>query len=526
MTPALAERLAAVGLFDADWYRRTYADVAENGLSPWAHFLAHGWAEGRAPGPRFAPADYLAAHPDVAAAGVDALSHYLENGRREGRALAREPAWPEAPLPADLPAWVGASPPPPGELPRLLFVISLHSGGTPQTNQDLMLALQPRAECLVLRCAEDELVLYLFHSGDHVPLERHRLAAPVPAVPHTSDEYDRVAAAWLRDYAVSLVHIRHLAWQGLGLIRVAKQLDLPVICSFHDYYAVCPSLKLLDEHQRYCGGRCTASGGECTAELWPQEALTPLKHDGVLAWQQRFAGALALCDALVTTTAAARALHGEIFPALAERPFEVIPHGRDFPQLSALAERPVVGEPLRVLLPGHVAVAKGARVLLELARLPALAHVEWHVLGTLEGELLAQLPANVVVHGPYRREAFAEEVAALRPHLGAVLSIWPETWCHTLTELWSVGVPVIGFDIGAVGERLAASGAGWPVSPLSAEAVAETLQHASRPEAWDHAARRVTHWQRHGQTRCAEMADAYWALYERLCPALRAPAPA
>jgi len=63
-----------------------------------------------------------------------------------------------------------------------------------------------------------------------------------------------------------------------------------------------------------------------------------------------------------------------------------------------------------------------------------------------------------------------------------------------------------------------ATGAGWSVSPLNADAVAETLQHASQPETWDRAARQVAHWQRHGQSSCAEMADAYWALYERVCP--------
>jgi hypothetical protein len=45
--------------------------------------------------------------------------------------------------------------------------------------------------------------------------------------------------------------------------------------------------------------------------------------------------------------------------------------------------------------------------------------------------------------------------------MGAIFSIWDETYCHTLTELWSIGVPSIVFDFENVAERVRASGAGW-----------------------------------------------------------------
>ncbi|MFC7694914.1 glycosyltransferase [Paeniroseomonas aquatica] len=41
------------------------------------------------------------------------------------------------------------------------------------------------------------------------------------------------------------------------------------------------------------------------------------------------------------------------------------------------------------------------------------------------------------------------------------MSIWPETYCHTLTECWAVGLPVLGTALGAVGERISADGGGW-----------------------------------------------------------------
>lgn len=513
-----ADALEASGLFDAEWYSATYPDIGDGPLSPWEHFLQHGWQEGRAPGPAFCPTEYLAINPDVERAGVPALEHYLRWGRQESRPLARAGSWLEGPLPEGVPAWVargGAASPAVGRL-RVLYVLSVQSGGTPQTNQDLMQSLQEEAECLVLRCFGRDLVLHFFYAGIYTPVARHCLAESIAAESHTSEEYDRVVSGWLQEYGVSLVHIRHLAWQGLGVISAAKNLGLPVVCSFHDYYSVCPSLKLLDENLRFCAGRCTRSRGECQPELWPVEQFAALKHDEVYAWQQRFAGVLALCDAFVTTTAAARDLILSIFPALDDGRFAVIPHGRDFSELAQLAVSPEPDVPLRVLVPGHIAMAKGAGVLQQLASMAELRHVEWHVLGSVDGRLVGVLPANVVLHGAYRREAFHSHVAEIRPHLGAVFSLWPETWCHTLTELWSAGVPVLGFDIGAIGERLAATGAGWWVSPLTAEAVAETLGVAAREDEWQRAAKSVRHWQQQGQMSCSQMTGRYLDVYREL----------
>ena len=68
---------------------------------------------------------------------------------------------------------------------------------------------------------------------------------------------------------------------------------------------------------------------------------------------------------------------------------------------------------------------------------------------------------RLIIHGEYKREDFAEHVKKIKPHIGAVLSIWNETWCHTLTELWSVGLPVVVTEYQTLSQRVTESGAGW-----------------------------------------------------------------
>lgn len=536
LTPELKERLVSLQLFDADWYLQQYRDVRESDLSAWHHFVNHGLEEGRQPGPKFDPNAYVQANPDVRLSGLSALHHYLQSGYLEGRPLTRAEkkakdatgsVWRESPLPPGLPNWFGGFPEVQQKgVVRLLYVLSVQSGGTPQTNQDLMTALLSRTdtqiECFVLRCFGVHMVLYLFQSGIYVPLERYQLTAPVPAFPHLLAECDAQTKQWLANYRIDLIHVRHSAWQSLGLMDVACQLDIPVLYSFHDYYAVCPSVKLLDENDQFCAGRCTQSAGECRQELWEADAIKPLKHASVYLWQQQFAGALGLCSGFLTTTTQVRDIMWDIFPALQSKLFEVIPHGRHFDTLADLAVAPCAGEPLRVVLPGHIARSKGGSLLHQLARDKRLQHVEWHVLGTLEAESgkkmqeghTAQWPENIIVHGPYRRDEFNQHIAYIRPHLGAVLSIWPETWCHTLTELWAAGLPVVGFDLGAVGERLKETGAGWVAEDCSVESVASILVKAHQQGEWLTVKEKVAKWQSSGQRSCMNMADEYWRFYQ------------
>ena len=46
------------------------------------------------------------------------------------------------------------------------------------------------------------------------------------------------------------------------------------------------------------------------------------------------------------------------------------------------------------------------------------------------------------------------------PDLAWLPSVWPETWCYALDHAQSAGLPVVAFDLGAIAERLRASGGG------------------------------------------------------------------
>lgn len=79
------EAIRNSGLFNAEWYLKTYPDVKALGMDPLEHFLWLGHRLSRNPSPKFDTRKYLEENPDVVVTGMNALVHYVCHGRHAGR---------------------------------------------------------------------------------------------------------------------------------------------------------------------------------------------------------------------------------------------------------------------------------------------------------------------------------------------------------------------------------------------------------------------------------------------------------
>lgn len=76
-----AKALRKSRLFDGVWYLSSYPEVAGTGLSPALHYLRHGAAEGKDPGPDFSTKHYLGRHPQLARSHANPLLNHLRTGQ-------------------------------------------------------------------------------------------------------------------------------------------------------------------------------------------------------------------------------------------------------------------------------------------------------------------------------------------------------------------------------------------------------------------------------------------------------------
>jgi glycosyltransferase involved in cell wall biosynthesis len=399
--------------------------------------------------------------------------------------------------------------------PRALYVLATKTGGTPQTNQDLMQAIGSDFETFVLYSNAKKVDLLYFNNGVYQEVDSRLLSESIEVFPHRSEEYDEVVSQWLIDYSIELVHIRHIAWHSHGLVDVAKSLGLPVVFSFHDFYTVCPTVKLLDGDQKYCGGRCTKSEKSCSYDLWKGDGVPVLRNSAIHDWKTINEITLKKCDAFVTTSQYAKDVIIENYPFLNKKIFSVVPHGRDFSSYGSPKKSIAKNEKIRVLIPGNITQAKGGKIIGELAARSKDLNVEIHILGKVASNVNTK---NCVLHGEYSRDNFVSKVENINPHIGGIFSIWPETHCHTLTELWAGGVPVIGFDIGAVGERINSTGAGWLIKEFSSKAVELCIESIRNDNySYDNAVKSVASWQKKNSLleSCEAMSEEYLGIYKK-----------
>ncbi len=85
----------STALFDEDYYKKTYPDVAEADVDPLEHFFFYGYLEGRRPNPIFDPNWYVRTYPDVRSSDKQPLLHYVVVGEAEGRRPSPhfDPVW-------------------------------------------------------------------------------------------------------------------------------------------------------------------------------------------------------------------------------------------------------------------------------------------------------------------------------------------------------------------------------------------------------------------------------------------------
>jgi hypothetical protein len=83
------------GLFDAEWYLRTYPDIDEAGIDALAHFCSHGWREGRRPNFYFDCEWIQETYPELMGLGGNPLVHYIRGAADADLrpSIHFDPAW-------------------------------------------------------------------------------------------------------------------------------------------------------------------------------------------------------------------------------------------------------------------------------------------------------------------------------------------------------------------------------------------------------------------------------------------------
>ncbi len=247
----------------------------------------------------------------------------------------------------------------------------------------------------------------------------------------------------LIDFAPSAPEVFHRRLTGLGL-----RYDVMI----HDYFAICPRINLVDRHGRYCG-----EPGEAACQRCLTRRGSPVGRPDIADWRARHGALLMGARRVRVPDDDVGERLARYFPGLATL---TTPHDLSIPPALRVRAAPD-GEGFRIAVIGAIGPIKGFDAILGLARhVGARAQANRiTIIGYTHHDAAARA-AGIVVTGAYTNDRLPDLIAQADPHVIWIPSLWPETYCYTLSAALVSGRAIAAFDLGAQANRLRAAGHG------------------------------------------------------------------
>ncbi|MBZ0182679.1 MAG: TDP-N-acetylfucosamine:lipid II N-acetylfucosaminyltransferase [Melioribacteraceae bacterium] len=258
------------------------------------------------------------------------------------------------------------------------------------------------------------------------------------------------------DYEI--IHFQHLLnWSSLFLPFIAKKLNKKVVISLHDYYLLCPDINLVYPVTNKMCNKSFANPNDNDCNYCISSKRKRRNPENAPPIQNYLNIRLALVekiikvsDILVAPSEVVKQKFISAFGNEVGQKIEVIPHGIKI--LNKISV-PQINDTLRIGFLGNATTIKGALILFDVVKRLSSKKIIFEIFGNVAFEFGEKLKEfGVKVHGGYHRKDLPKLLKNI--HLILIPSIWEETYCLTLTEAISLGVPVLASNSGAITERI------------------------------------------------------------------------
>lgn len=268
----------------------------------------------------------------------------------------------------------------------------------------------------------------------------------------------------LRSYQTAILHVEHMLDAPKALIHLHEMAQCSLAVTLHDYYTICPFIKLVTEEDSYCGEK------GCNACLRARRFFSPTFEKEITdieEWRSFWHSYLQRADDVMVPSEDMQQRMKRYFPDLLIRFVEN-------PEL--VSYRP---PNLRIGLIGALFVAKGSQKIKDTLAYCAAHKVNIHfvLFGMLqEVELTAAEQEYIDILGAYQEEDVYQQIRSQAIDFFWFPGVWPETYSYTLSIPVRLRIPCLSTDLGAIASRIQANhwGETYPWQD-GAEAIVEHL---------------------------------------------------
>ena len=274
----------------------------------------------------------------------------------------------------------------------------------------------------------------------------------------------RVDEIWINE----LVTYHNLYGLLRMIRRYGKEKDVAIRMLFHDFFAICPTINLLNWKERYCYlPKCE----ECDRCLEKSKNIQSLEYGSMEKWRAEWLEFFESCKEIVVFSNDSRNLVEKAFGKLEN--ISVIPHTiEDIPVVDKKYKTTAT---LNIGLLGVLTRHKGEDLVQKLVTLIEKKNLDIRItlIGSSSGKIRSRIFSET---GMYTRDSIPRLILENDIDIFLIPSIWPETFSYTTEEIMHMQMPVMCFDIGAPAERVKKYEKGIILPEISAGSVLDVAE--------------------------------------------------
>ena len=309
------------------------------------------------------------------------------------------------------------------------------------------------------------------------PVASWWLQPAIQSLDDHNDAYREILSEINNRYSIGRVFVSSLVGHSLDALRTG----LPTLQILHDHFPVWPLLSINPDPYLLTG-----EPADLGAALQQHKRAQEFPDKDAADWARIHAAYLQALTKYAVKLAApgqsVKSLQKRLLPAAEPLAIDVIPHG--FPAMAEqqnIMPKPRKDGRLRMVIPGRMQSGKGQALLAK--ALPALAeHVQVYLLGSgKSGERFFGIPGVDVIL-EYDRDDLSSILSTIGPDFAALLSVVPETFSFTLSELQQFQIPTLATRAGSFPDRIQHGTSGWLIEPDAQALIDQVAALCAAPE--------------------------------------------
>lgn len=199
-----------------------------------------------------------------------------------------------------------------------------HIGGTQFHVKDLVEDLKKKYNVFVAARDLEYLRLTMYDEEKMLSFKFHIGAAD--AYPQIHDmKVKKILRQIIEGFAISLIHVHHVYGLSFDIFEIAKELNVPYMMTVHDYYYICPVIKLNNCQGTICDTRREEA---LCAECLNKKRQIASHVNFIKKWRTVTAEALEGAEKVIFPSVEAKRIFGIYYPDNVQK-YMVIEHGLD-----------------------------------------------------------------------------------------------------------------------------------------------------------------------------------------------------